>query len=43
VRSYVGEFITSLEMAGASITVTLLDEELRSLLDAPASTPRFMS
>jgi dihydroxyacetone kinase len=41
VRSYVGEFITSLEMAGASVTVTLLDDELLSLLDAPASTPRF--
>lgn len=41
VRSYVGEFITSLEMAGASLTVTLLDDELLSLLDAPASTVRF--
>jgi dihydroxyacetone kinase-like protein len=41
VRSYVGEFITSLEMAGASVTVTMLDDELLPLLDAPASTPRF--
>jgi dihydroxyacetone kinase len=41
IRSYVGEFITSLEMAGASITVTLLDDELLSLLDAPSSTVRF--
>jgi dihydroxyacetone kinase len=41
VRSYVGEFITSLEMAGASVTVTVLDDELLSLLDAPASAPRF--
>jgi dihydroxyacetone kinase-like protein len=41
IRSYVGEYITSLEMAGASVTVTLLDEELLSLLDAPASTVRF--
>ena len=41
IRSYVGEYITSLEMAGASVTVTLLDEELTSLLDAPASTVRF--
>jgi len=41
VRSYVGEYITSLEMAGASVTVTLLDDELLALLDAPASTPRF--
>src|SRR2546428_655379 len=41
VRSYVAEYITSLEMAGASVTVTLLDDELLALLDAPASTPRF--
>jgi phosphoenolpyruvate---glycerone phosphotransferase subunit DhaK len=41
VKSYVGEFITSLEMAGASVTVTVLDDELLSLLDAPASAPRF--
>jgi phosphoenolpyruvate---glycerone phosphotransferase subunit DhaK len=42
VRSYVGEFITSLEMAGASVTVTMLDDELLSLLDAPATTPRMI-
>lgn len=41
IRSYVGEFITSLEMAGASLTVTLLDDELLSLLDAPSSSVRF--
>jgi dihydroxyacetone kinase len=41
VRSYVGEFITSLEMAGASVTVAMLDEELLSLLDAEARTPSF--
>lgn len=41
VRSQVGEFITSLEMAGVSVTVTLLDDELLSLLDAPANTVRF--
>ena len=41
VRSYVGEFITSLEMAGASVTVTMLDDELLRLLDAEAITPRF--
>lgn len=41
VRSYVGEFITSLEMAGASITVTFIDEELLGLLDAPANAPAF--
>ncbi len=41
VRSYVGEFITSLEMAGASVTVTVLDAELVSLLDDEATGPRF--
>jgi dihydroxyacetone kinase len=40
-RSLVGEYITSLEMAGASVTVTRLDEELRGLLDAPARSARF--
>jgi dihydroxyacetone kinase-like protein len=40
-RSYVGEFITSLEMTGASVTIALLDDELISLLDDPATTPRF--
>ncbi len=39
-RSFVGEYITSLEMAGASISVLRLDDELRSLLDAPARTAR---
>ena len=36
-RSYIGEFITSLQMAGLSLTVTLLDDELLALLDAPVS------
>ncbi|WP_250454285.1 dihydroxyacetone kinase subunit DhaK [Caballeronia sp. ATUFL_M2_KS44] len=39
--SYVGEYVTSLEMAGASITVMLLDDELEALLDAPAHSPFF--
>lgn len=39
-RSLVGEYITSLEMAGASITVTLLDDELTTLLDAPSRAVR---
>lgn len=38
VRSLVGNYTTSLEMAGASLTVTLLDEEIRSLWDAPVHT-----
>lgn len=35
VRSWVGEYATSLEMAGASITLMRLDDELRVLLDHP--------
>ncbi|MCU1408367.1 MAG: dihydroxyacetone kinase subunit DhaK [Microbacteriaceae bacterium] len=40
-RPYIGEYATSLEMAGASITVLALDTELTDLLDAPASSPFF--
>jgi phosphoenolpyruvate---glycerone phosphotransferase subunit DhaK len=36
VRSYVGEYCTSLEMAGASLTLVKLDDELMELLLAPA-------
>jgi phosphoenolpyruvate---glycerone phosphotransferase subunit DhaK len=35
-RSYVGEYCTSLDMAGASVTLVKLDDELNSLFDAPA-------
>ncbi|MGA4669072.1 dihydroxyacetone kinase subunit DhaK [Propionibacteriaceae bacterium Y1923] len=35
-RSYVGEYCTSLEMAGASITLVKLDDEIERLLEAPA-------
>jgi dihydroxyacetone kinase-like protein len=35
-RSYVGEYCTSLDMAGASITLVKLDDELNRLFDAPA-------
>jgi dihydroxyacetone kinase-like protein len=38
VRSLVGNYTTSLEMAGASLTVTLLDDEMKSLWDAPVHT-----
>ena len=38
-RSLVGEYATSLEMAGASVSLLRLDDELLELLDAPASTP----
>lgn len=42
-RKYVGEFATSLEMAGASISVMRLDPKLKDLIDAPASSPFFQS
>ena len=38
VRSLVGNYVTSLDMAGCSITVTLLDDELTRLWDAPVHT-----
>ena len=38
VRNYVGEYCTSLEMAGASLTILRLDSELEALLDAPAES-----
>ena len=37
-RSMVGEFVTSLQMAGLSATITVLDDRLRQLLDAPIRT-----
>jgi dihydroxyacetone kinase-like protein len=39
VRNLVGSYITSLEMAGASVTLLELDDELISLWDAPVHTP----
>ena len=38
-RSLVGSYVTSLEMAGCSITVTALDATLESLWDAAVRTP----
>lgn len=35
-RNYVGEYCTSLDMAGASITLVKLDDEIEQLLAAPA-------
>ena len=40
-KVYVGEYATSLEMAGASISLLKLDDELKRLLSAPARTPFF--
>jgi phosphoenolpyruvate---glycerone phosphotransferase subunit DhaK len=38
-RVWVGEYATSLEMAGASLTLIRLDDELRRLLDVPVDSP----
>ncbi|MFD1722756.1 dihydroxyacetone kinase subunit DhaK [Amnibacterium endophyticum] len=38
-RSLVGSFVTSLDMAGCSVTVLRLDDELKALWDAPVVTP----
>jgi phosphoenolpyruvate---glycerone phosphotransferase subunit DhaK len=38
VRYLTGTYVTSLDMAGCSITVTALDEELLRLWDAPVHT-----
>ena len=38
VKYYVGNFMTSLEMAGASLSVLRLDDELKALLLAPCDT-----
>ncbi len=40
-RTYVGEYATSLEMAGASISLLQLDDARLALLDAPAASPFF--
>jgi dihydroxyacetone kinase-like protein len=39
VRQLVGSYITSLDMAGASLTLLELDDELKQLWDAPVRTP----
>jgi dihydroxyacetone kinase-like protein len=40
-KTYVGNYMTSIEMAGFSISLLRLDEELKELLDAKADTPAF--
>ena len=44
-RSYVNEYCTSLDMAGASITLVKLDDEIEELLAAPAEVadPRLLT
>lgn len=38
-RTLVGEYMTSIEMQGFSISLLKLDEEMKQLLDAEADTP----
>lgn len=38
-RTIVGNFMTSIDMAGASISVLRVDNELKALIDYPVSTP----
>ncbi|SDM24036.1 dihydroxyacetone kinase subunit DhaK [Sediminibacillus halophilus] len=40
-KTFVGEYMTSLEMAGCSVTLLKLDGELKELLDAPSQAPAF--
>ena len=38
-KTFVGEYMTSIEMQGFSISLLRLDDEMKQLLDAPANTP----
>lgn len=40
-KTFVGEYMTSLEMAGCSVSLLKLDEELKALLDTVSNTPAF--
>lgn len=40
-KNFVGEYMTSLEMAGCSVSILKLDNELKELLDCKADTPAF--
>ena len=38
-KTFIGEYATSMEMAGASLTLLRLNKEFKTLLDAPAFSP----
>ncbi|NLO98999.1 MAG: dihydroxyacetone kinase subunit DhaK, partial [Clostridiaceae bacterium] len=40
-KTLVGNYMTSIEMEGFSISLLKLDDELKSLLDAPVDTPAY--
>jgi dihydroxyacetone kinase-like protein len=39
IRSLVGSYVTALDMAGCSLTVSALDRDMVALWDAPVHTP----
>lgn len=41
-RTFVGEYMTALEMGGCSVTLLKLDDELKSLLDHPSDAANFL-
>lgn len=41
VKTYVGNYMTSIDMAGFSISLLKLDSQMKHLLEAPADTPAF--
>lgn len=41
-KTLVGNYMTSLDMEGFSITLLKLDDELKKYLEAPADTPAFV-
>src|SRR5690625_7112183 len=40
-RTFVGEYMTALEMGGCSVTLLKLDDELKTLLDHASDAPNF--
>ena len=42
-RTFVGNYMTSIEQEGFSLTFLRLDDETKALLDAAADTPAFKS
>ena len=40
-KSYIGNFITSMEMGGFSVTLMKVDETLKSCIDHPVDCPNF--
>lgn len=41
-KTFVGEYMTAIEMGGCSVTLLKLDEELKNLLDQPSEAPNFL-